>query len=243
MKSEEIKVKREEVNLEHYLAGQTPLHADRLTLPSDEELDAVEAEFDRIIAERKQSAHRIPLWPWTAAAVAAVLVAAVLLWPDKRPLSSPEQPTLISQTSQTTEHRPVPPSTAMENTEATSQPLVVEDRPTPSPQKERQQSDASQPSPVPTCQPAVPSQPFSCEYEPSELQPTAQADPITHSDEVPPQNSPPPLPQNRQALADIYLAEVALQVAYKQRAVQEAVSAYQTSIITGEEPAQPIIAF
>ena len=37
--------------------------------------------------------------------VAAVLVAAVLLWPDKRPLSSPEQPTLISQTSQTTEHR------------------------------------------------------------------------------------------------------------------------------------------
>ena len=244
MKSEELKVKHEEVNLKHYLAGQAPLHADRLNLPSDEELDAAEAEFDRIMAERKQLARRIPLWPWAAAAVAAVLVSAVLLWPETRPLSSSEQPVLISQTSHTTAHKPVPPSTAIEDSEAISKPFVAETRPKPSSRKERQQSGSSQQlSPVPTYQPAAPSQPISYEYEPSGLPPTAQTDPITHSDRVAPQDSLPPLPQDRQALADIYLAEVALQVAYKQRAVQEAVSAYQTSIITGEEPAQPIIAF
>ena len=240
MNSKKLNVKNESINLEHYLAGQAPLHAERLNLPSDEELDAAEAEFDKIIAERKPSARRIPLWPWAAAAVAAVVVTVILLWPDARPLSSSEQPALVSQASHATDYRP---TTAMENTEATSKPLVAEALPKPSSQTERLQPGSSQPAPTPTCQTAEPSQPISCGYEPSELRQTAQADRITHSEELPPQDTLPPLPQDRQALADIYLAEIALQVAYRQRAVQETVSAYQTSIITGEEPVQPIIAF
>jgi len=49
---------------------------------------------------------------------------------------------------------------------------------------------------------------------------------------------------DKQALADIYLAEVALQVAYQQQERQQAVEAYATSLF-GEEPssATPIIAF
>ena len=49
---------------------------------------------------------------------------------------------------------------------------------------------------------------------------------------------------DKQALADIYLAEVALQVAYQQQERQQAVEAYAASLV-GEEPssATPIIAF
>ena len=52
------------------------------------------------------------------------------------------------------------------------------------------------------------------------------------------------LPSDRQALADIYLAETALQVAYQRQAQAEALRAYAASL-EGEEtpPAQPIIAF
>ena len=51
-----------------------------------------------------------------------------------------------------------------------------------------------------------------------------------------------PIPPSKQALADIYLAEVALQVAYRKQAAEEAVRAYKAGI-TGEETPQPIIAF
>lgn len=52
------------------------------------------------------------------------------------------------------------------------------------------------------------------------------------------------LPSDRQALADIYLAEAALQVAYQRQAQAEAMRAYAASL-AGEvtPPAQPIIAF
>lgn len=60
--------------LEQYLAGKAPLHADRLNLPSEEELDAAEAEFDEMVAARKQPARHIPLWPWAVAAVAASIL-------------------------------------------------------------------------------------------------------------------------------------------------------------------------
>ena len=55
-------------------------------------------------------------------------------------------------------------------------------------------------------------------------------------------SEPPTLSAEKQALADIYLAEAALQVAYEQQAQQQAVRAYVASI-TGQEEPQPIIAF
>ncbi len=43
-------------SLDRYLAGEAPLHPERLELPTNEELDAAEAEYDAIMAQR----HRRP---------------------------------------------------------------------------------------------------------------------------------------------------------------------------------------
>ena len=54
-----------------------------------------------------------------------------------------------------------------------------------------------------------------------------------------------PIPTDKQALADMYLAEVALQVAYERQAQTEALRTYAASLEDEEEEtsAQPIIAF
>ena len=57
-----------------------------------------------------------------------------------------------------------------------------------------------------------------------------------------PEEDVPLIPAHKQALADIFLAEEALQVAYELQAQQEAIRAYASSI-TGEEMPGPIIAF
>jgi hypothetical protein len=51
-----------------------------------------------------------------------------------------------------------------------------------------------------------------------------------------------PIPADKQALADLYLAEEALQVAYERRAQVEAIRAYAASI-KGEKLPKPVIAF
>jgi len=50
------------------------------------------------------------------------------------------------------------------------------------------------------------------------------------------------IPADKQALADIFLAEEALQVAYELQAQQEVIRAYAASLI-GEKLPKPIIAF
>lgn len=75
--------------LDRYLAGEAPLHPERLELPTDEELDAAEAEFDRLmadhesknVAEEKPLGRVVHLWPWAAAASLLLLigVGAMLL--------------------------------------------------------------------------------------------------------------------------------------------------------------------
>lgn len=107
VKSEELRMKSEELKfdeekfLEQYLAGKAPMHSDRLNLPSEEELDAAEAEFDKMVTAHKRPARLLPLWPWVGAAVAAMLVAAFLLWPEK-PTAIPEE-----QLAQATAPKPV----------------------------------------------------------------------------------------------------------------------------------------
>ncbi|MCR5511936.1 MAG: hypothetical protein K6F43_00030 [Prevotella sp.] len=64
--------------LEQYLAGKAPLHTDHLNLPSEEELDAAEAAFDKMVAEHKQPARRIALWTWPISIAAAVAIAVVI---------------------------------------------------------------------------------------------------------------------------------------------------------------------
>lgn len=81
--------------LDRYLAGEAPLHPERLELPTDEELDAAEAEFDRLMADResqtvdgeKPRGRVIRLWPWAVAASLLLLigVGAMLLTDNLKP--------------------------------------------------------------------------------------------------------------------------------------------------------------
>ena len=73
---------------------------------------------------------------------------------------------------------------------------------------------------------------------------TAEATHASATENQEPSDAPTIVPPERQALADIYLAEAALQVAYRRQAQAEALRAYATSFEEEEAtPAQPIIAF
>ena len=75
--NKELRMNSEEL-LEKYLAGKAPLHAEHLNIHTEEELDAAEVAFDKMVAERKQSARRIALWTWPISIAAAVAIAVVI---------------------------------------------------------------------------------------------------------------------------------------------------------------------
>ena len=193
---EEEKMKNEQF-LEQYLSGKAPLHADRLKLPAEEELDVAEAEFDRKVATRKRPARLISFWPWVGTAVAAGVLLLIVL--------------NIGQ------HQPK------------QQPIVAEvvEQPAPEAPKVSDYSEVSDNSkPLEPIKPIKPNRAHKPQAEPL----LAQAE-----EEL-------VIPPDKQALADIFLAEEALQVAYEIRAQQEAIRAYAASL-TGEETPKPIIAF
>lgn len=76
-------------SLEQYLTGHQPLQPERTALPTDAELEAAEAEYDRIVGERTKAkanqGNRARLdrqyWAWGLSVAAAVLIA-FLLWPE-----------------------------------------------------------------------------------------------------------------------------------------------------------------
>ena len=199
-------------DLEQYLAGNAPLHPDRLALPSEEELDAAEKEFDRFVAKRKQSARLIAFWPF-AAAVAAVLVAAFLLRPTKSsviPEEKEEQEVTIVQAEQTEQPKQ----------EEIIEPVKIVAH-TPHKTHKPQKIDET------------------CEAETHEV--VAELPSIPEETQQEEEVEVSPIPADKQALVDMFLAEEVLQVAYELRAQQEAIRAYTVSL-TDEEPAKPIIA-
>lgn len=243
--SEKLRMKSEEF-LEQYLEGKAPLHADRLEMPSDEELDAAEAEFDAAVSTRKQPARRIPLWAWAAAVAAVVVAVAVVM--VKPPSSSPQGGrTSVPQKGNSDKAlmAAVTKGETKEKTKEEAKPQIGKT------QESSQASRASQPakaataakSPAPSAIPAEPEV-----MEPTDLNPVTVISYAPQDTKLVAEAAPPadeessPIPPDKQALADMYLAEVALQVVYQRQAQAEALRAYAASI-TGEETPKAIIAF
>ena len=200
-------------DLEQYLAGNSPLHPERLALPSEEELDAAEKEFDRFVAKRKQPARLIAFWSCVAA-VAAMLIVAFLLRPTKSPVI-PEEEVVQNVTNE-----------QEEQTEQVEQTEVIE------PVKIAAHTSHKTHKPQKIDE--------NCEAEPHEE--VAELPSIPEETLQEEEVEVFPIPADKQALADIFLAEEALQVVYELQAQQEAIRAYAASL-EGRELPQPIIAF
>ncbi|MBO4549959.1 MAG: hypothetical protein J5733_04450 [Bacteroidaceae bacterium] len=199
--------------MEQYLSGNLPLHPERLVLPSEEELDAAEKEFDRFVAKQKQPARLIAFWP-IVAAVAAVLVAVFLLRSTKSaviPEEEMEQNETIVQVEQTE-----PPKQ-----EEVTEPVKIAAHTHHKTHKTQKIDEI-------------------CESETNEEVAEMASIPEETLQEEEVEVS--PIPADKQALADMFLAEEALQVAYELQAQQEAIRAYAASLIGVELP-KPIIAF
>ena len=159
------------------------------------------------------SSIRVRRIVWTLSA-AAVVAVAFLLWPaDSSPEAvQPEKSVLSSCT---------PAKEAKEAEEVLVATADIQQTTKASPPRKKRPKQQAKTTP----QPSLPT-----------LQETPPPDNTQPEEEIS------PIPIEKQALADIYLAEVALQVAYKQQAQAEAARAYAASI-TGEEREKPIIAF
>ena len=96
-------------SLEQYLDGKHPLLPERTALPTDAELEAAEAEYDRCVSEQNElSRHRAgtPLhygrgWGWVLS-IAAAVILAFLLWPERqeKTIEQPEQQVVIAEVQQ-----------------------------------------------------------------------------------------------------------------------------------------------
>ena len=178
---------------------------------------------DRVLQRIGQRPRRRPVWLYTAIAAAAgvaLLLSLHLIYKN--------------------------------NEQATELPLVAKqakpshDEPTIS-QHDSQAGNTIEPKDVPRANPAttakrkeVPPPRHAADIRPEVALPEER----TTAEECATAEEPILIAADKQALADIYLAEVALQVAYQQQERQQAVEAYATSLF-GEEPssATPIIAF
>lgn len=202
-------------DLEQYLAGNAPLHPERLALPSEEELDAAEKEFDRFVAKRKQPARLIAFWPFVAA-VAAVLVVAFLLRSTKSPVIPKEE---------------VVQNVTTEQAEQTEQPKQEE---VPEPVKIAAHTPLK-PHKLRKIDNPQPSQPLEEVAEmasiPEETLQEEEAEAVL-------------IPADKQALADMFLAEEALQVAYAMQEQTKPLRAYIANLEGKElETSHQIISF
>lgn len=194
--SEKLKEKSEEW-LEQYLAGEKPLHPGRLQLPSEEELDAAEAAFDAAVSRRKPS-RRIPLWPWAAVVAAAAVVAFLLR--SAQPTSETEMPMAQAEV-------PQPARPALEQP---AQPEVKESREDPKADESHRTNRTYKTYRTHKSYKTHKS------YETHKAHKTDEPSKPCPAKAAPqPEGDVPVIPPEKQALVDIFLAEEALQVAYK----------------------------
>ena len=223
--------------LSKFMAGQTSLAEEQLLAQYFRTHDVGEewAEYKEMFAifdsgEVDVEVNRKPKFVtlrWLVAAVAASVLLLLALRLSQRPAEAPPAVTYTATSSQS-KPQPVTTPIVKEKPEA----VVAEAQPT----KQKRKAP-------PSCVPLVASEqsssaaPEGATIDPSHDSKTIEAPSGTVGGAS-------PVPPDKQALADIYLAEVALQVAYQQQEQQQAVEAYAASLV-GEEPsaATPIIAF
>ena len=192
-------------------------------------LSAAETAAKEKSAMPKPRSRKVALIVGWAMVAAAVLTLVFLLWPES------QETTMMLTEQQTPVIAEVAPTetTSTETIEVetpVSQPLTIPASHTQKSQARKRMAQAVDPvAKKEEMQPIIAATlPFAQE----EKLPAIDAAPSTES----------LIPADKQALADLYLAEEALQVAYEQRAVREAVRAY-TASIKGEEMPKPVIAF
>ena len=178
---------------------------------------------NRVLQRIGQRPRRRPVWLYTAIAAAAGVALLLSL-------------NLIYKNNEQTTELPL----------VAQQAKPSHDEPTIS-QHDSQAGQTAEPKDVPRANPAttakrkeVPPPRHAADIRPEVALPEERAT----AEECATAEEPILIAADKQALADIYLAEVALQVAYQQQERQQAVEAYAASLV-GEEPsaATPIIAF
>lgn len=200
--------------IDQYLQGKHPIDGESWELPTADELDRDEALYDALLAERKAPKRRtLPMaLRWLTTGIAACI--ALLLGFS-----------LLMKDEETDTEQPVVAETIGKGTTPQPAPQPPADEKKAEPQKANKpyktyKTQKSYKPPVPEAL---------AEVRPSPSVEKQEEDVCT-------------IPPDKQALADIFLAEEALQVAYELRAQQEAIRAYAASLM-GRELPKPIIAF
>lgn len=111
MNIERWKMENGRLNIEHYLEGKQPLQPELTAMPTDEELEAAEMEFDRIIAPSRPP-RGVSYWVGIVISAAAAVALAFVLWPQRAketpsvPSTPAEPPALaINSSSEVSESR------------------------------------------------------------------------------------------------------------------------------------------
>ena len=92
----------EKIKIESYLEGKLPLQPELTAVPSDEELEAAEAEFDSLVAQARSQAPaeaglqparraslRVRAWAGLSFIAAASVILAFILWPQSHSVVQP----------------------------------------------------------------------------------------------------------------------------------------------------------
>lgn len=86
--------------IEDYLQGRHPIEQNSWEVPSTQELDNAEIEFDRLMEAKNKPTRRLRLWPLAAAACVAGIIAIFLAPPrvtEEQPPLALEEPAVVEQ--------------------------------------------------------------------------------------------------------------------------------------------------
>ncbi len=86
--------------IEDYLQGRHPIEQNSWEVPSAQELDNAEVEFDRLMEAKNKPTRRLRLWPLAAAACVAGIIAIFIAPPrvkEEQPPLALEEPAVVEQ--------------------------------------------------------------------------------------------------------------------------------------------------